>query len=140
MRETDRHSIAARIIASAEPDQFSLSESSRRPGTRALLRHFKPVEASSDFEVEESLLPDQQEPEILETSTGLPNPSSTATENSSQLGAVNSNITNSARITPIADSVKAKEENGSLEKQRMRGMSRIFVLENGQGIDDYPFY
>jgi hypothetical protein len=121
IRETDRHSIAARIIASAEPDQFSLSESSRRPGTRVLLRHFKPVEASSDFEVEESLLPDQQEPEILETSTGLPNPSSTATENSSQLGAVNSNITNSARITPIADSVKSQRRKRKPRKVKNEG-------------------
>jgi len=35
---------------------------------------------------------------------------------------------------------ESKKENGSLEKQRMKGMSQILVLKNGEGRDNIQFY
>ena len=109
------------INADTEPAEFSLSESSRRPGTCALLNHFKPVEASSDSEIEENHILGQQEPEVLEISSGLPSPSSTATENGSLPRSVNSNTTNSARTATIADSVRTQRRKQKPRKAKNEG-------------------
>ncbi|PMD14666.1 hypothetical protein NA56DRAFT_369265 [Hyaloscypha hepaticicola] len=122
MRDTVQDSIVDGIKAlDAEPTEFTLSDSSRRPGTRALLNHFKPVEASSDSEIEESHVPDQQEPEVLETSPGLPSLSSTATESGSPLRSVNSNINNSTPAAPIAVSVRTRRRKRKPRKAKNEG-------------------
>ena len=121
MRDIVQECIVDGTIADAEPAELSSSEYSRRPGTRALLNHFRPIEASSYFEVEGSHLPDQQEPEVLETSSGLPSPLSAATENGSLLGSVNSNTAVSARTAPIAGSARTQRRKRKPRKAKNEG-------------------
>jgi hypothetical protein len=120
-RDIVQDSIVDGTKANAKPDEFSSSQSSRRPGTRALLTHFKSVEASGDSEGEGSHLPNQQEPEVLEISPGLPSPSSTATENGSLLGSVNRNTTNSAPTAPTADSARTQKRKRKPRKAKNEG-------------------
>jgi hypothetical protein len=121
LREIVHDSTVARNIAETEPGRLSSSPPSRRPGTRALLNHIKSVEASGDSEVEESHLPSRQEPEVLEISSGLPPPSSTATVNGSLQGAVNSNTADSAPTAPIADSARTQKRKRKSRKAKNEG-------------------
>ena len=121
LREIIQDSTVARNIAETEPGRLSSSPPSRRPGTRALLNHIKSIEASGDSEVEESHLPSRQEPEVLEISSGLPTPSSTATVNGSLQGAVNSNTANSAPTAPIADSARTQKRKRKSRKAKNEG-------------------
>jgi hypothetical protein len=109
LKEIVQGSTVAITIAETEPGGLSSSPTSTRPGTRALLNHFKPVEASSAFEIEESQIPDRQESEVLEIIPGLPTPSSTATLNVSLHGSANNPATNSVPTAPIADSARTQK-------------------------------
>jgi hypothetical protein len=121
MRDIVQDSVVDGTAVDPEPAEGPLSESGRRPGTRALLNHFKPVEASSDSEIEESHHLGQQEPEVLDISSGLPSPSSTATENGSLPQSVNNNTTNSAQTAPIADSAKTQRRKRKPRKAKNEG-------------------
>jgi hypothetical protein len=121
LREIVQNPIVEGTKADAEPAQLSSSSPSRRPGTRALLNHFRRVEVSSDSEIEENHHLGQQEPEVLEISSALPSPSSTATKNGSLPRSVNNNTANSARTAPITDSARTQRRKRKPRKAKNEG-------------------
>ncbi len=136
-----QNSIVIRTIAETDPGGLSSSPPSLRPSTRALLNHFKPVEASDDFEIGKSHLLAQQEPDVLEIRLGLPTPSSMATENGLLQGSVNSNPNNSTPVAPIAHSARMQrrkrkprkaqnegDEPSTRSRKRRRNRRRVILL------------